>query len=86
MVSSATQKVIKRNPLRCIVSLDSGAAALEVGRKFNWSVGVAMEILQVYTRYMRDCLYSISYMKGPNESHPSSRGAKIATNGMLVVT
>lgn len=48
MDSSSTEEVIERNLLRFIVSLDNGATALEVGGKFNWSVGVATEILQVY--------------------------------------
>ena len=47
MDSSSTEEVIERNLLRFIVSLDNGATALEVGCKFNWSVGVATEILQV---------------------------------------
>jgi len=47
MDSSSTEEVIERNLLRYIVSLDNGATALEVGAKFNWSVGVATEILQV---------------------------------------
>ena len=48
MDSSSTEEVIERNLLRFIVSLHNGATALEVGGKFNWSVGVATEILQVY--------------------------------------
>ena len=48
MDSSSTEEVIERNLLRYIISLDSGATALQVGGKFNWSVGVATEILQVY--------------------------------------
>ena len=47
MDSSSTEEVIERNLLRFIVSIDNGATALEVGGKFNWSVGVATEILQV---------------------------------------
>jgi len=47
MDSSSTEEVIERNLLRYIVSLDNGGTALEVGTKFNWSVGVATEILQV---------------------------------------
>lgn len=38
MVSSVTEEVIERNLLHYIVSLDSGATALEMGGKFNWSV------------------------------------------------
>ena len=45
MDSSATEEVIERNLLRC--ATERGVTALEVGGKFNWSVGVAMELLQV---------------------------------------
>jgi hypothetical protein len=47
MDSSSTEEVIERNLLLFIVSLDNGSTALEVGGKFNWSIGVATEILQV---------------------------------------
>ena len=47
MDSSATEEVIERNLLRC--ATENGVTALEVGGKFNWSVGVAMELLQVRT-------------------------------------
>ena len=46
MDSSSTEEVIERNLLRFIVLIDNGATALEVGGNFNWSVGVATEILQ----------------------------------------
>ena len=46
MDSSATEEVIERNLLRC--ATERGVTALEVGGKFNWSVAVAMELLQVH--------------------------------------
>lgn len=45
MDSSETEEVIERNLLRC--ATERGVTALEVGAKFNWSVGVATELLQV---------------------------------------
>jgi ESCRT-II complex subunit VPS36 len=47
MDSSATEEVIERNLLRFAVERN-GVTALEVGGKFNWSIGVAMELLQVF--------------------------------------
>jgi hypothetical protein len=45
--SSTTEDVVERNVLRYLASVDHGVTALEVGGQFNWSVGVAMELLQV---------------------------------------
>jgi len=47
MDSSATEELIERNLLRYIQSKGSGVTALEIGLKFNWSVGVGVELLQV---------------------------------------
>lgn len=49
MDSSSTEEVIERNILRFITEKvgGGGITALEVGAKFNWSVGVAVELLQV---------------------------------------
>jgi hypothetical protein len=46
--SSASDEVVERNLLRFITGGQKGVTALEVGGKFNWSVGVAMELLQVF--------------------------------------
>jgi ESCRT-II complex subunit VPS36 len=45
--SSASDEIVERNLLRFITGGQTGVTALEIGRKFNWSVGVAMELLQV---------------------------------------
>jgi ESCRT-II complex subunit VPS36 len=45
--SSASDEIVERNLLRFITGGQNGVTALEIGRKFNWSVGVAMELLQV---------------------------------------
>lgn len=47
MDASATEEVIERNLLKYIIGLERGVTALEVGAKFNWGVGVAMELLLV---------------------------------------
>jgi ESCRT-II complex subunit VPS36 len=47
MDSSATEEVIERNLLRFITTVKTGVTALQIGGKFNWSVGVAAELLQV---------------------------------------
>lgn len=47
MDSSATEEVIERQILGFITEGRRGVTALEVGDKFNWSVGVAIELLQV---------------------------------------
>ena len=44
MDSSATEEVIGRDLLRMA---ETGVTAMEVGGKFNWSVAVTMELLQV---------------------------------------
>ena len=50
MDSSATEEVIERNIIRFVTEDGKrGVTALEVGGKFNWSIGVAMELLQVCT-------------------------------------
>ena len=48
MDSAATDAVLERNLLRFIKEEDKGVTALEVGGRFSWSIGVSMEILQVY--------------------------------------
>jgi ESCRT-II complex subunit VPS36 len=45
--SSASDEVVERNLLRFITGTQKGVTALEIGGRFNWSVGVAMELLQV---------------------------------------
>lgn len=45
--SSASDEVVERSLLRFITGTQKGVTALEIGGKFNWSVGVAMELLQV---------------------------------------
>jgi ESCRT-II complex subunit VPS36 len=45
--SSASDEVVERNVLRFIASEQNGVTALEIGGKFNWSFGIAMEILYV---------------------------------------
>jgi len=45
--SSTTEDVVERNVLRYLASVGHGVTALEVGGQFNWSVGVAMELLQM---------------------------------------
>jgi hypothetical protein len=47
MDSSAMEDVIERNLLRYILANKNGVTALQVGGYFNWSIGVAMELLQV---------------------------------------
>lgn len=47
--SSMTEDVVERSVLRYLASVNRGVTALEVGGQFHWSVGVAMELLQVIT-------------------------------------
>ena len=47
MDSSATDEVVEQKILRFIMDTNGGITAYELGTKFNWSVGVAMELLQV---------------------------------------
>lgn len=45
--SSTSEEIMERNLLRYIASLNQGATPLDIGAQFHWSVGVAMEVLQV---------------------------------------
>lgn len=45
--SSASDEVVERNILRFVKSVQNGVTALEVGGRFNWSFGIAMELLYV---------------------------------------
>ena len=45
--SSATDELVERNVVRYLQRVNRGVTPLEVGAQFKWSVGVAMELLQV---------------------------------------
>jgi hypothetical protein len=45
--ASFTEDVVERNLLMFVEGSGGGVTALEVGRKFHWSIGVSMELLQV---------------------------------------
>ena len=48
--SSTTEEAVERNVLRYLAAVKRGVTALEICAKFNWSVGVAMELLLVLPR------------------------------------
>jgi hypothetical protein len=47
MDSGATEQVIERQIIGFVTTSKCGMTALQVGAKFQWSVGVASELLQV---------------------------------------
>jgi ESCRT-II complex subunit VPS36 len=51
MDSGATEEVIERQILTFITTSGDGMTALQVGTKFQWSVGVASELLQVHNSF-----------------------------------
>jgi EAP30/Vps36 family len=53
MEASSTEEVIERNLLRFMEEGGKGVTALDVGGRFNWSVGVAMELLLVFSGFDR---------------------------------
>jgi ESCRT-II complex subunit VPS36 len=46
--SSASDDVVERNIVKFVTGERNGVTALEVGGKFNWSFGIAMELLYVH--------------------------------------
>lgn len=52
MDASSSEEVLERNILRFITETGVGASVLEVSSKFSWSVGVAMEMLQVLAHFL----------------------------------
>jgi ESCRT-II complex subunit VPS36 len=46
--SAASDEAVERNILRFVASQQNGVTGLEVGGNFQWSFGIAMELLYVY--------------------------------------